>query len=353
MSMVWTFGQMALEKEDIQAFFLELIRFTIFTGFFWWLLTNGPEIANAIINSLRQIAGEATGLGPKISPSSIMDIGFEVITKVINNASLWSPPSAMAGLILGGIILFLLTLISVNVLILICSGWILAYAGVFFLGFGGSRWTTDIAINYYKTVLGLGARLFTMIFIIGIGKNFLDDYYTKMQAGINLQEMFVLFVVVVILYTLTDKIPALLSGVITGASIGSRNVNSNAIAAGAAAGAIAATNMSASMIRESTSHLAGGAKALGEAVNAARKNMTTGNNVASASHFNTPPDDTGLTDAFRTISSPEPHIPQGRSEAVTEVNERPRNKAGDNIVSTNKEKSRKGEEIASGIKRYF
>ncbi|MGS0066676.1 type IV secretion system protein, partial [Escherichia coli] len=35
--------------------------------------------------------------------------------------------------------------------------WILLYAGVFFLGFGGSRWTSDMAINYYKTVLGLAA----------------------------------------------------------------------------------------------------------------------------------------------------------------------------------------------------
>jgi type IV secretion system protein VirB6/type IV secretion system protein TrbL len=38
-------------------------------------------------------------------------------------------------------------------LLLLASGWVLAYGGVFFLGFGGSRWTSDLAINYYKTVL--------------------------------------------------------------------------------------------------------------------------------------------------------------------------------------------------------
>ena len=47
-SMVWTFGQMALRRADIGEFFAEFIKFTIFTGFFWWLLTNGPAFANIL-----------------------------------------------------------------------------------------------------------------------------------------------------------------------------------------------------------------------------------------------------------------------------------------------------------------
>ena len=48
-SMIWTFGQMALRKADIGEFFAEFIRFIIFTGFFWWLLSNGPNFADTII----------------------------------------------------------------------------------------------------------------------------------------------------------------------------------------------------------------------------------------------------------------------------------------------------------------
>lgn len=33
-SMVWTFGMMALRKADIGEFFAEFFRFTVFTGFF-------------------------------------------------------------------------------------------------------------------------------------------------------------------------------------------------------------------------------------------------------------------------------------------------------------------------------
>ncbi|MEP6879617.1 MAG: P-type conjugative transfer protein TrbL, partial [Nitrosospira sp.] len=42
-SMVWTFGLMALRRADLGEFFAEFFRFTVFTGFFWWLLINGPN----------------------------------------------------------------------------------------------------------------------------------------------------------------------------------------------------------------------------------------------------------------------------------------------------------------------
>jgi P-type conjugative transfer protein TrbL len=60
-SMVWTFGFMALRKADIGEFFAEFVRFTIFTGFFWWLLINGPNFANSLIDSMRQMGAEASG----------------------------------------------------------------------------------------------------------------------------------------------------------------------------------------------------------------------------------------------------------------------------------------------------
>src|SRR5574337_959861 len=68
-SMVWTFGMMALRKADIGEFFAEFVKFTIFTGFFWWLLTNGPNFAKSIMDGLRQVGSNATGLTSALSPS--------------------------------------------------------------------------------------------------------------------------------------------------------------------------------------------------------------------------------------------------------------------------------------------
>ncbi len=172
-SLVWTHGFMILRKADIGEFFSEFIRFTIFVGFYWWILTNGPKFAMSIIQSMRKIGAEAAGLGTEaLSPSGIVDIGFDVFYKVLDQSSVWKPTDSLVGMLIASAILIIFALIATNMLLMLISGWVLAYAGAFFLGFGGSKWTSDMAINYYKNVLGLGASLMVMTLLIGIGRSF-------------------------------------------------------------------------------------------------------------------------------------------------------------------------------------
>lgn len=283
-SMVWTFGMMALRKADIGEFFAEFIRFTIFTGFFWWLLINGPNFASSIYASLRQLAGNATGLGDALSPSGIVDVGFEIFDKVMDQSSVWSPVDSMAGILMAVAILVILALVGVNMLLLLASGWVLAYGGVFFLGFGGSRWTSDMAINYYKTVLGVAAQLFTMVLLVGIGKTFLDDYYSRMSSGVNLKEMGVLLIVVIILLALVNKIPPLIAGIITGASVGGAGIGQFGAGAalGAAGMAAAAAATGGAALAAGAASAAGGTSALMAAFSQARENVSAGTDIMSS-----------------------------------------------------------------------
>ena len=203
-SMVWTFGIMAVRRADLGEFFAEFIRFTVFTGFFWWLLINGPAFATSIIASLKQIGIEASGLRGMGSPTDIVDIGFDIFYRALDASSLRTPLDSMTGIILSAVILIILALISVNMLLLLVSGWILAYAGIFFLGFGG------------KTVLGVAVSLFAMVLLVGIGKTFLDDYYLRMSGGLNLKELSVMMVISIVLLVLVNKIPPMLSGIVGG-----------------------------------------------------------------------------------------------------------------------------------------
>ncbi|EDV1310801.1 P-type conjugative transfer protein TrbL [Escherichia coli] len=283
-SMVWTFGMMALRKADIGEFFAEFVRFTIFTGFFWWLLINGPNFASSIYDSLRQIAGNATGLGSGLSPSGVVDVGFEIFDRVLDQSSVWSPVDSFAGILMALIILVILALIGINMLLLLAAGWMLAYGGVFFLGFGGSRWTSDMAINYYKTVLGVAAQLMAMVLLIGIGKTFLDDYYNSMSEGISLKEMGVMLIVAVILLVLVTKVPQMLAGVITGASVGGAGIGSFGAGAalGAAGMAAAAAATGGAAIAAGASNILGGAQALMAAFNKASENVANGSDIMSA-----------------------------------------------------------------------
>jgi len=289
-SMAWTFGMMALRKADIGEFLAEFFRFITFTGFFWWLLTNGPDFSSTIYASLAKIAGNATGLGDGMSPSGIVDVGFKIYRQMLKKSSVWSPLDSMLGSLLAVAILVILALISVNMLLLMVSSWMLAYGGVFFLGFGGSRWTSDMAINYYKTVLGVAAQLMAMVLLVGIGKTFLDDYYMRMGDNMPFNEMGVMLVVCVILLSLVNKIPALIAGIITGASVGGAGIgNLGAGTAVAAAGmAVSAAGMAVSAMATGGAALAagaaaagGGAKALMAAFSKASENVSSGSDVIS------------------------------------------------------------------------
>lgn len=282
MSMVWTFGMMALRKADLGEFFAEFVRFTIFTGFFFWLLTNGPRFATDIIASLRQIAGEATGLGASLTPSGIVDVGFRIFDQIVDRSDVLRPVDSAIGILVALVILGCLALVAINMVILLASGWILAYGGIFFLGFGGARWTSDIAINYYKTVLAVAAQLFAMVLLVGVGQSFLDQYYNSWSHEIVIQELAVILIVSFLLLVLTNKIPALLAGIISGASVGAvgglGNLGGGALLAGAGMGA-AAMAAGGSMIAAGAAQAAGGASALMAAARQASANMESGSGM--------------------------------------------------------------------------
>lgn len=282
-SMVWTFGMMALRKADIGEFFAEFVRFTIFTGFFWWLLSNGPNFASSIYDSMRQIAGNATGLGGSLSPSGIVDVGFEIFYTVMDQSSLWSPVDSVAGMLMAVAILIVLALVGVNMLLMLASGWVLAYGGVFFLGFGGSRWTSEMAINYYKTVLGVGAQLMAMVLLAGIGKTFLDDYYSRMSSSVNLKEMGVLLIVCVILLALVNKVPALIAGISSGAT-GAAGIGQMGAGAalGAAGMAAAAAATGGALMAAGAANATGGAQAVMAAFSKANENVSSGTDALSS-----------------------------------------------------------------------
>lgn len=286
-SMVWTFGMMALRKADIAEFYAEVLRFVVFTGFFYWLLTNGPQFAMDIQNSLMKIGSSASGNQASLTPSGIVDVGFSIFDKVYDNSSGWPSVDKTIGVIIAIIILIVLALVAVNMLILMITGWILAYAGIFFLGFGGSRWTSDMAISYYKTVLSIGAQLLTMVLLVGIGQAFIDNYYLNMSPSYaDMNELAVVLVASVILLSLVNKVPPLIGQIPMGGgtgAIGNGFGAGSAIAAGAAAGAAMAT--AASMIGTGAANIGGGASALMAAFNQANNslNSSSGGEMSSPS----------------------------------------------------------------------
>ena len=235
MGFVWQISQAYFHRPDFASVLGEIIRYVTFCGIFLWFLRNGPSLADAIIEAMRTIGAEASGMGKELKPSSIVDIGFQIYETAKTNLE-WSAVS-VAAFCISLAVLIIFALIGVNMLLQLCSAWVLAYAGVIFLGFGGSYWTKDMAVNYFKTVLGVGVQLMTMTLLIGIGISIVNDTTAQIttSGAQNLTEMAVLLITAITLFMLVDKLPALVAGIINGASIGSSGIG--AFGAGAVIGA--------------------------------------------------------------------------------------------------------------------
>nr|WP_244099583.1 P-type conjugative transfer protein TrbL [Burkholderia pyrrocinia] len=285
-SMVWTFGMLALKNGGIQEAFAEIVRFLTVLGFFWWLLSNGPAIADSIVKSMWMIGAKAIGQSTDFTPGGIVQIGYDIFTKALDQSSVWSPTDSVVGLLMALVVMIVLAIVGVNLLLVFVSAWIMIYGGVFFLGFGGARWTSDIAISYYKHVLAIGAEMMVMLLLIGIGKTFINEYYASMRAGIDLKEMAIMLIAAFVLMYLTNKIPPRIAGIVGVGGAGSiGGVGVGSVMAAAAMTASAAASVGAAAMTGATS-AAGGASALKAAFQSAQQNMADGGGMFSNSGGN-------------------------------------------------------------------
>lgn len=215
-SLGWTCISMAIKQSDLVEIVAELCRFIMFTGFFFWLLANGATFANAVVKSLWQIGGAAGGTGQSIYPGDLITLGMQVYQQTLQHVSFLQPESIVAPIIIAIIILIVCALIAVNMILLLCAAWIVLYAGLIFLGFGGCRWTSDMAINYYRTVLGVGVSLMTMQLIIGIGVQFLQQLVASTGQTLDASQLGILLCATIILAVISHRLPHIVAGMVVG-----------------------------------------------------------------------------------------------------------------------------------------
>src|SRR6516225_1298799 len=215
-SLGWTCVSMAIKQSDLVEIVAELYRFIMFTGFFFWLLLHGASFGNAIVSSLRQIGGDAAGTGQAIYPGDLITLGMKVYQQTLTHVNWLQPESIVAPIMIAVIILIVCALIAVNMILLLCAAWIVLYAGLIFLGFGGCRWTSDMAINYYRTVLGVGVSLMTMKLIVAIGVRYLHDLVASTSTTLDAGQLGILMCAAIILAVISHRLPQMVAGMVVG-----------------------------------------------------------------------------------------------------------------------------------------
>jgi type IV secretion system protein TrbL len=244
-SLVWKFGVLHLQGGGIQEIIAELTKFTATLGLFLYILRNGTSIGTKILQTFGLMAGNAAGFPNTLNPADILDGGFKIFKSVLSQSSIWAPIDSAFAYILSLVIILFLAKVAVDMMLLLVTGYLMIYGGVFFLGFAGAGWTSDIAINYLRSLLALGAQYMGLIFIVGVGKGFVDKTLADMGGGgVQLDQMLIISLATGILAYLAHHIPHMLAAIVKphgGAGFVGNSSAMASFAAGAAALGVAAT----------------------------------------------------------------------------------------------------------------
>lgn len=247
-SLTWTAIELALKHAEFGEIVGELAKYIIFTGLFVFLLESGPYIAGLIFETFSKLGGIGAGLGtgssglPTMSPSDIVDVGLDFYEKTTTTLSWMGIGTAFCSLIQTAvaIVFFIFCLIiAIKVLVQIISLWCYMYAGAFLLGFGGSRWHRDIAINYFKGVLHASVKYFAMLFIIAI----MRDLMTNLLKDMSFEQpiaMLQALALPIIFYMIMETVPDMIAGIVSGKFDFTSGPAASAVA-GAMAGGLAGT----------------------------------------------------------------------------------------------------------------
>ena len=263
-SLAWTAIEMALKRAEFGEIISELTKFIIFTGLFLAFVKWGPQWAVAISQTLLQIGHAGSGFNNTVG--SLGDLvaweissGIYMAILILSKAPNIQITDLSAAILFANVLLFIVAIFNFIVVVFLCIKLIVTqlmlycqiYAGCFLLGFGGCKWTRDISVQYFKSVLATSAQFLVLFLLLHLihsldDKSGLIEMFANLAKNTDIDKIGDLvapsLILVILPFTflmigsiLPAKIGALISGnFISGNTAGAAALSSMVSSAGAA-----------------------------------------------------------------------------------------------------------------------
>lgn len=264
LSAVW----LALAAASLDSWFAELVRRVLFIGFFAFVLDQGPGFAQAVVDSLFQLgAGQGSA-----SPAEVFDAGIRVASAMSVKARFGvfeDNALAIAAVIAMGVVVICFSLVAAIFVAVMVEMYVGLLAGMIMLGLGGSSFTKDFALRYLIYALSVGLKLMALVMIARIGSEVLLGLAAApVSEAEPLVSTLAIAGISVVVFIISLYVPAILQGVVQGASVaqGSEVIRHGGQALGAFAGAgTLSASTAINSMRAAQTARAGGASLAGAA----------------------------------------------------------------------------------------
>ena len=246
----WSAITYVLQKDSLPDFVASLLLKILGVGFFFIVLQPqyGPVWIGDIISSFSQAGSAISGqvqLTPS-DPSSIFNCGTDIANAMLESAS------ENQGMTLGNLlpmieivltamicalgVVLAFAIIAGQLLITLVESYIVIGAGVFMLGFTGSRWTLVFGEKYVGYAVSIGIKLFMLELIVGLGFDLGQQWGSLFANGIAPPETYIEVVGAALVFGfLAWQIPSLAASLMNGAprmTLGSFVSTAGAVAVG-------------------------------------------------------------------------------------------------------------------------
>ncbi|NWK15199.1 P-type conjugative transfer protein TrbL, partial [Vibrio parahaemolyticus] len=183
LSFTWSAILLWMHQKGLDHFVAEMFERVITIGFSVYLLNNAVPLAWTIMHSIQDVATRLSGGTQALTPSNIVEVGMMLAQRIWESSSGFDVGEYIIIGLCGLIVLVVLALIAAQMTILIVGAYVILNGGVVMMGFLGSEWTREHAINYFTTVLGMSVQIFIMQLLVIIGNDVFIGFIDTPSEG--------------------------------------------------------------------------------------------------------------------------------------------------------------------------
>lgn len=178
--LAWTAITYVLQRESISDFVAQVVLKLMGVFFFLMLLQNAPVWMPYIINSFSQAGATIGGHGVVLDPSATFGQGLQLAKNMlgtVNNPSFFTAMMAVLIAVLSALgVVIAFGVVAGQLMVTLIESYIVISAGIFFLGFSGSRWTLPFSEKYVAYAVSVGIKLFMLYLIVGLGQTLASEW---------------------------------------------------------------------------------------------------------------------------------------------------------------------------------
>lgn len=186
--LAWTAITYVLQRDSLSDFVAQLVLKLMGVFFFLALLQNAPTWIPAIVDSFSQAGAAISGQPVALDPSSTFGQGLQLakgMLGTLNSPELFTAilPVLLAVFCAIGVVVAF-AVVAGQLMVTLIESYIVISAGLFFLGFSGSRWTLPFSERYVGYAVSVGIKLFMLYLIVGLGTTLAGQWQTLFAPGV-------------------------------------------------------------------------------------------------------------------------------------------------------------------------